>query len=120
MANPSAVPASAAGTEILRRQHSNATTTGDTDLLVGVANYTYTILSIIICETADAAETFTLMVSADDTTRVDLIVDQALPAKGTFVFDNKFIMTGTDQLILKLGSSGNVDILVSYIENRWA
>ena len=120
MANPSAVPASAAGTEILRRAHANATTTGDTDLLVGVANYTYTILSIIVCETADAAGTFTIMLSADDTTRVDLIVDQALPAKGTFVFSDRFIMTGTDQLILKLGDNGNVDILVSYIENRWA
>ena len=120
MANPSDVRASAAGTEILRRVHGNATANSDLVLLTGAANYTYTILSIIVCETGNAAETFQILVSADNTTPVYLIFDQNLPAKGTFVFDNKFIMTGTDKLITKLGSSGNVDILVSYIENRWA
>ena len=121
MANPSDVPASSAGTEILRRAHGNPTSSSGLVVLNGVANYTYTILSVIVCETAGAAETFNMILGADgQTTNVFIIKAQSLPANGTFVFDNKFVMSETDELVFSLGDSGNVDVLVSYIENRWA
>ena len=123
MANPSAVPASSAGTEILRRSHANITASAsNTTLLTGLANYTYTIISIIFGNNSSSdTEELNLWVSADSSTEVRLLTEHALPGKGTFVWNDKIMLSDTDKLLVRLaGGTGDVDVLLTYIENRWA
>ena len=120
MANPSTDgPTSANGTEILRRSHGNPTSTSDVKLIDGTAGYIYTVLSVIICEQSGSAITFDLSVSADASGSVFLLDDQSLGSKETFVFDNRIVITGADELTIRLSGSGNVDAWCSYIEQRW-
>ena len=122
MANPSDVPASAAGTEILRRVHGNLTAAGDLVLINGVANHTYTILSVIITnKDASATETVNMVLGADgQTTNVMLLDLQTIGPKETFIWNDKFVMSETDELVVIVGETCSVNFLVSYIEQRWA
>ena len=54
-----AIP-SGSGSEVLKRGTFTVTSTTDTKILDGVANHIYTVLSIIITETAGNSETFGL------------------------------------------------------------
>ena len=54
-----AIP-SGSGSEVLKRGTFTVTNTTDTKILDGVANHVYTVLSIVITETAGNAETFGL------------------------------------------------------------
>ena len=62
----------------------------EVDLLTVTADHTYTILNISICETAGAAE--------------------------TFEHTNRIVLQTTDVLSAKLGSAGDVDIVISYLD----
>lgn len=122
MANPSAFPASAAGTEILRRTYLNQLTgTADTLLLNGVANYTYTILSVVFCEVAAVTtDKINMWVEYDGgSTPIHLIKNQPLGANKTFVWNDKILLAETDELVV--GSATNaIDVYCTYIEQRWA
>ena len=124
MADPSTVPASAAGTEILRRATQNIASNSSTvKLLDGVANHTYTILSIIFFNTsASDAEDVLMWLDGDGAGSTERsIIDETIPAQSTFVWNDKFIMVGTDELVARLDTgSGNVNTIISYIEQRWA
>ena len=122
MANPSAVPASAAGTEILRRAYIDQMTgTSDNVLLNGVANYTYTVLSVIFCEVAGVStDSFNMSVEYDGgSTKIYLIKGQAIGANATFVWNDKIILSETDELIVS-NATNAIDVYCTYIEQRWA
>ena len=122
MATPSTVPASAAGTEILRRAYINQMT-GTTDqlLLNGVANYTYTILTVIFCEVAGVTtDSFNMSVEYDGgSTKIHLIKSQPIGKNSTFVWNDKIILSETDELILS-NATNAIDVYCTYIEQRWA
>ena len=122
MANPSDAPASSAGTEIIRRTHANIIGTGTTTLLTGEANYTYTMLSIIISnQSGSDAEDLKFWVLADNSTEVMIMKEEVLSAKKTFVFSDRFALVGTDKLQMALpAGTGDLDIYITYIENRWS
>jgi hypothetical protein len=86
-------------------------------LIDGASGHTYTILSITICETAGAAETFDLY-TMDDGGGTDNYIykSQALGANATFEHTTKFVIEGTDELGFITGGSANVDIQVSYLD----
>ena len=89
----------------------------EVDLLTVASGHTYTILNISICETAGAAETFDLYV--DDNaggTDYEIYSDQALAANATFEHTTRIVLEATDVLAGKLGSAGNVDVVISYLE----
>ena len=120
MANPSTDgPTSANGTEILRRFHGNVTSAADVKIIDGTAGYIYIVLSVIVCETAGNDETFDLYVNADAATEVFLLDDQVLSARQTFVFSDRIVVAGTDELTIHAGGTANIDVLCSYIEQRW-
>ena len=122
MANPSDVPAHAAGTEILRRTYINTMTgTSDYELLNGVANYTYTILSVIFCETAGVTtDSFNMSVEYDGgSTKIHLIKSQPISSNATFVWNDKIILSETDELIVS-NATNAIDVYCTYIEQRWA
>jgi len=92
-------------------------TNTENDLLTVASGHTYTILNISICETAGAAETFDLYVRDDaGANDYEIYSDQALGANETFEHTSRIVLMTTDVLSAKLGSAGDVDIVISYLD----
>ena len=103
--------------EELKVSRNIAVTNSERVLIDGVSGHTYTIISILICETAGAAETFDLYIDNDGGgTDIEIYSDQALAANATFEHTTKFVIGGTDHLCAATGSSADVDIVVSYLD----
>ena len=120
MPNPSTEGGSGAGTEVLRRGYVHAMTNSSTTLLAGVANHIYTVLSIIFCEQANADESIHMNIDADSTgTSIALMYDQPIYAEQTFVWNDKLVITETDELSAQLSNAGNVDVWISYIDQEF-
>ena len=115
-----AIP-SGSGTEVLKRGVFTVTDTTDTKIIDGVANHIYTVLSIIITETAGNAETFGLFLdaSAGGTDYEIISLATALGADQTFVFNDKIVLSGTDELNFKAGGACDIDIVINYIDQDW-
>ena len=126
-----AIP-SGSGTEVIKRalitNQSNDPTafrwdgtapTVGTETYTVPANHIITVLSIIFCEQGNAAETISLYIN-DGSNNHQIIQYQDLPAHGTFVWNDKFVLTGGDKLISHLSSAGNCDIILSYIDQDWS
>tara|TARA_E500000305_G_C4014921_1_gene234981 strand:- start:786 stop:1115 length:330 start_codon:yes stop_codon:yes gene_type:complete len=92
-------------------------TNSESVVLNGVNGHTYTIISVIVTETAGAAETFDMFIDdGGGGTDYELLSDQAVGANETFVFNDKFVIEDEDHLCVQLASSGNVDVTVSYLD----
>jgi len=122
MANPSTTGPSGAGTEVLRRAYFNSLSNTDQKIIDGVANHIYTILSVIFCErVGSTSEVLNMFVDIDDGgTDIHLMAEQAIPAYGTFVWDNKFIITATDALNVATSTAATVDCYITYIDQEFA
>ena len=114
-----AIP-SGSGTEVLKVGHVAGVTNSESVILNGVANHIYSIISITVCETAGNAETFDLYLDDDGGgTDYEILSDQALGANETFVFSDRLVLSGTDHLCIQLASAGNVDVVISYIDQDY-
>ena len=103
--------------EVLKRAYKATLTNAETVLLNGVDGHTYTILSITLCETAGAAETFDLYIDvAGGGTDIEIYSDQALGANETFEHTGKFVMEATDHLSIITAGASDIDVCVSYLE----
>ena len=92
-------------------------TNSENDLLTVTSGHTYTILNISICETAGNAETFDLYVRDDaGANDYEIYSDQALGANETFEHTSRIVLMTTDVLSAKLGSTGDVDVVISYLD----
>mgnify|MGYP006400137493 FL=1 len=102
--------------EVLKVSH-NAVSNTEVVLINGVSGHTYTILSVMITETAGAAETIDLFIQDDGgATDYELLSDQAIGANETFELTTKFVIEGTDHLCAITASSAAVDVVVSYLD----
>ena len=103
--------------EIMTRKTVAAMTNSENTLLTAAAGHTYTILNISICETGGNDETFDLYIrdnaGADD---YEIYSDQALAANATFEHTTRIVLMTTDVLSAKLGSTGHVDVVISYLD----
>ena len=104
-------------TEALKVALTAAMSNSETDLLTVTSGHTYAVLSVLLCETGAAAETFDLYVR-DDGGANDYYIykTQALGANATFEHTSKFVLEATDTLCVALASAGNVDVVVSYLD----
>ena len=85
-------------------------------LIDGASGHTYVVLSISICETAGNAETFDIYVDDDDGgTDHYIYKSQAIGANETFVHNDRIVLEGTDMLGM-IASSGDLDVVVSYLD----
>jgi len=86
-------------------------------LLTVASGHTYTVLSLTVCETGNAAETFQLLID-DGGGGADTYIyfDQALAAKETFEHTSKFVMEAADHLSIMTASASNIDVCVSYLD----
>ena len=101
--------------------HIAGVTNSENVLINGVANHIYTILSITICETAGAAETFDLYIDDDGGgTDYEILSDQSISANATFVWNDKLVLSGTDHLCMITASAANIDVVISYIDQDWS
>ena len=109
------------GTEVLKRASIHALTNSAQALITGSANHIYTIISVTFSEQGGAAETISMYVEPDaGATKIRLMQDSALGSYQTFVWGDKFVISGTDILKVETGGSANVDVIVSYIDQDWS
>ena len=103
--------------EVLKVAIKNACSNTETKLIDGASGHTYTVLSITICETGNAAELFDLYVDNDDGGTDHYIYKaQALGAYETFEHTGRIVLEGTDMLGFITASSADVDVVVSYLD----
>ena len=111
---------SGSGTEVLKVQYASSISSAPTVLINGVADHIYTILSIIICESGNAAEIFHLKKTAGGGgTEVNILAHVNLGAYETYVFNDKFVLSGTDEITLSTSTSANLHCVTSYIGQDW-
>ena len=102
--------------EVLKVAHA-VVSNSESVMINGVSGHTYTILSVLMCETAGAAETMNMFIDDGGTgTDYEILSDQAIGSNETFVFNDKFVIEGTDHLVCETASSAAVDVVVSYLD----
>ena len=103
--------------EVMKVALSSGVTDAEKVLLTVASGHTYTVLNLSICETAGAAETFDLYIRDDaGANDYEIYSDQALAANATFEHTTRIVLEATDVLSAKLASAGNVDIVISYLD----
>jgi hypothetical protein len=103
--------------DVLKVQKTNVIDTDGEIVLLGVSGDSQTVLSVSICETANAAETFSLLSCvAGGGSPFYIYLDQSLPAKATFIHSDKIVVDDTDQLWVKAGGTANLDVIVTYLQ----
>lgn len=103
--------------EVMKVKLNAALSNSEVDLLTAASGKTLTILNISICETAGADETFDLYIRDDaGANDYEIYSDQALGANATFEHTTRIVLEATDVLSGKLASAGNVDVVISYLE----
>ena len=103
--------------ELLKVALKPTCSNSEVKLIDGASGHTYVILSITICETAGNAETFDLYIDDDDGGTDHYIYKaQALAANATFEHTTRIVLMTTDVLSAKLGSTGDVDVVISYLD----
>ena len=123
MANPSDSPAAAVGTEILRRSFKVGLTNSPSVKIIDGAGtgYQYTLLSITFCENAGNAEKINMKIDTEASGADVFLLDaQPLAAKQTFVWNDRIMLWGTDELNIYLSAAGDVDVYCTYIEQRFS
>jgi len=92
-------------------------TDSEVDLLTVASGHTYTVLNLSVCETGGTAETFDLYVRDDaGANDYEIYSDQALAANATFEHTTRIVLMTTDVLSAKLASAGDVDVVISYLD----
>jgi len=103
--------------EVLKEKCVRAMTNSENTLLTAASGHTYTILNISLCETGAADETFDLYLDplggSNDTY---IYKAQDIAANATFEHTTRIVMEATDVLYGILGSSGDVDVVISYLD----
>ena len=85
--------------------------------MTGISGDSQTVLSVSICETAGADETFSLLHTVSGGgSGFYIYIDQSLPAKSTFVHSDKIVVDDTNQLWVKSGGSADIDVIVTYLQ----
>ena len=103
--------------EVFGVSHTAGVSNSESVLINGVNGHTYVILSIMVCETAGAAETFDLYIDdGGGGTDYEIYSDQALAANATFEHTSKLVIVDEDHLCAATASGANVDIVVSYLD----
>ena len=125
MANPS-VPAqnqpTGSGTEILKRSWADGVTDTTTVLITGVDGHLYTVLSIFISNgSSSATSDFILRVRGDSGSNYPHVIrQQSIGPYGTFIVNDKIVLTNTDDLEIYTAAAGDLRVYCSYIDQDWS
>ena len=112
-----AIP-SGSGTEVLKRAFLHDNNNSTTEILSGEANHIYTILSIIAADQTGSTQNINFMVNTGSAD-IYILTTTVLPANGSFVWNDKFVLYEDDDLDV-YNSGSQCDWYVSYIEQDWS
>jgi hypothetical protein len=108
------------GTEVATTGKADALSNAFVKIIDGDANHIYTVLSVTFTEAAGNAEKLVMAIDpAASGSYIYMLLDQSIAGFGTFVWNDSFVITGTDELIVKTDQPANVDVWVSYIDQDW-
>jgi len=116
-----AIP-SGSGTEVLKNASARGQLNSGVTLIDGVADHIYTILTITICnQNASAADTVEIAIwpSGASGNTTEIVRDHSIGAKETFVWNDRLVLVGTDELKIYTATAGDMDVWVSYIDQDW-
>ena len=104
-------------TELIKVQLTANVSNAESVVLTGVSGHSYAVISVLLCETAGAAETFDMYID-DNAVGTDYYIykAQALAANATFEHTSKFVLLATDRLCVATASSADVDVVVSFLD----
>ena len=124
MANPSDTGPSGVGTEVLRRSYKADLDSTEYKIIDGVANHIYTVLSITVCDQGTGGETLWLKIhqgaSSSAADIIFILRAQPIGNQETFIFNDKIILTDTDEIIIFTSSAtDSMDVLCSYIDQEF-
>ena len=109
------------GTDVLKRSIIDGLGTSEQTLITGVANHIYTIISILVAQKNSSATTFTLYVDPSaGGTDMHILNAHSLPGNSHFVWNDKFVLSGTDKLHVVCNRGDAIDIVCSYIDQDWS
>ena len=104
-------------TELIKVQLTANVSNAESVVLTGVSGHSYAVISVLLCETAGAAETFDLYVDDDDGgTDHYIYKTQALGANETFEHTSRIVLEANDMLGFITASAADIDVVVSYLE----
>jgi hypothetical protein len=119
MANPSDVGPSGAGTEVLRRWYdSTVDSSSETVMINGVADHIYTVLSVVAFN-PNAACVFHIRFYAEGTGSEMTLVKADIPQNGTFVFSDKIVIAGADELRVLTATTDDIIVHCTYIDQEF-
>ena len=115
-----AIP-SGSGTEVLKRATTHNLNNTWSNIITGVANHIYTIVSIIITEQGGASETIRFFIADSDGSSNPhyILPSTTLGSETAFVWNDKFVITGNKKLMFESGNAANIDVICSYIDQDW-
>ena len=115
-----AIP-SGSGTEVLKRNWKVDLSNTTYKLIDGPdADHIYTVLSVVFYNTETSTVSLIgLQINPAAGADNKLIADLSLAGKETFVWNDKIVLTGTDELVCVNASSTNVDVYCSYIDQHF-
>ena len=122
MANPSTTNPTASGKEVLRRSYKVDLNNTTYKIIDGVADHIYTVLSVVFQNRYGAGSVYiALQVNADGGgTDVKIMESQLLPAVGTFIFSDRIIIAGEDELVAVNETAQDIDVYCSYIDQDFS
>lgn len=126
-----AIP-SGSGTEVLKRgwceectingytyfNWDGSTESSSTEVAVP-ANHIITLLGFTMCDVDNAQNAFTLQYY-DGSTATGILQAQSVPAYGTFVWNEKMVLTAGDKLRIHTSAGTNFDLYFSFIDQDWS
>ena len=103
--------------EVMKVALTKELSNSEVDLVTAGSGKTLTVLSISICETAGAAETFDLYVRDDaGANDYEIYSDQALGANETFEHTGRIVLEASDVLSGITATSADIDVVVTYLD----
>jgi hypothetical protein len=92
--------------------------TAGTSSYVVPALHIITLLTVTFCETLGNDEILTMQLY-NGSTSVNILREQALSSKATFVFNDRIVIVGGDQINCETASAANIDVVFTFIDQDW-
>ena len=104
--------------DTLETAYANSTSTTPVVILDGASSTTYTILSLLFCQTGDYAITFSLYRtdSGGSTNKTYIYKNQSIPYLSTFEHTDKIVLEASQELWFESSGTSNLDVVASYLK----
>jgi len=99
------------------RWDGTAATVGTTTYEVPT-DHIITVLNVVISDMSGVADTFNMYVQ-DGSVDLFLLKDEATGVNDTFVWNDRFVLSAGDKLLVTAGGGANYDFYLSYIDQNW-